>query len=145
MCWFFNFDYDNLNDNHYLERSGIIFENVKQFIQFASDTRSLELVLGSTSCLAMILESDDDNEVSILIDFLSNLSFIDSKYFFLQMTSGLDENLLSNKTINFDVTILETSRNSEGKHNFFHNLKLLGFVYQGVANLHVFCVFSFHG
>ena len=71
----------------------------------------------------MILESDDDNEVSILIDFLSNLSFIDSKYFLLQMTSGLDENLLLNKTINFDVTILETNRNSEGKDNFFHNLK----------------------
>ena len=120
MCWFLNFDYDNVNNNHYLERSGIIFENGKQFIQIAaSDTRNLELVLGSTSCLAMILESDDDNEVSILIDFLSNLSFIDSKYFMLQMTSGLDENLLSNKTINFDVTISETNRNLEGKDNFF--------------------------
>ena len=63
----------------------------------------------------MILETDDNNEVSILIDFLSDLSFIESKYFLLQTTSEFDEDLLSNKTINFDVIISEHDGRLEGK------------------------------
>ena len=72
------------------------------------------LVQGSTSCLAIILETDDGNEVSILIDFLSDLSFIESKSFLLQTTSGFDEDLFSNKTINFDVIISDTDGSFEG-------------------------------
>lgn len=95
-------------------KSSFIFESVKQFIQRASDLNKFELVLSSTSCLAMILETDDDNEVSTLIDFLSDLSFVGSKYFLLQSTSEFDEDLFSNKTINFDVIISEHDGRLEG-------------------------------
>ena len=64
----------------------------------------------------MILETDYDNEVSTLIDFLSDLS-LESKYFLLQTTSEFDEDFLSNKTINFDVIISVTDGSLEGKDN----------------------------
>ena len=102
-----------------LGRSRIMFESMEQFMQITAGT--LELVLESTSCLAMILETDDENEVSILIDFLSDLRFLESKYFLLQTTSGFDENLLSNKTLSFDVIISDTDMSLEGKDNSITN------------------------
>ena len=67
------------------------------------------MLMGSTSCLALILETDDTEDVHFLVDFLHSLR-MESKYFFLQMNTVIDPDLLINKTINFDVII------SEGKH-----------------------------
>ena len=79
---------------------------MKQFTKATSDVVNFELILGATSCLAIIVEADHKNEVSFLVDFLSNLR-MESKYLLVQMNNVLDANILSNKTINFDVIISE--------------------------------------
>ena len=95
-------------------RSNIIFESMKQFTKATSDVVNFELILGATSCLAMIVEADHKNEVSFLVDFLSNLR-LESKLILFQMNSALDENLLSNKTVNFDIIISDTDAHLKGK------------------------------
>ena len=99
--------------------STLIFESAKQLTEITSDPMKFASILGSTSCLAMILETDDTGEASFLIDFLHNVR-MESKYFFLQVNSVMDPELLSNKTINFDVIISDTQ--SEGKDHSLSNI-----------------------
>ena len=95
-----------------LGRSTFIFENLEQFSQITS---KFEMLLGSTSCLAMILETDDLEEVSIAVDFLSS-QMIESKFFLLQLNTVLDPIILTNKTIHFDIIISDTDPQLEGKN-----------------------------
>ena len=99
--------------------STLIFESAKQLTAITSDPMKFASILGSTSCLAMILETDDTGEASFLIDFLHNVR-MESKYFFLQVNSVMDPDLLSNKTINFDVII--SNSQSEGKDHILSKI-----------------------
>ena len=50
------------------------------------------------------IETDDNQELSKLIYFISDLKIVD-KTLHVQMSSNLDRKVLQNKTINFDVVI----------------------------------------
>ena len=91
------------------------FEGLKQLYQILSHEEKMKpvLPLGPTSCLAMILKSDDMDEVSFLVDLLSTIK-VESKHLFVEMNTVFDANLILNKTINFDITISDTDRQFEG-------------------------------
>ena len=91
-----------------------MFESVDQL---ASDMTKLVPLLKSTSCLAIILETGDTEDISLLVDFLADIR-VDEKHMLVKMNAALNADILSNKTINFNVMISETDIQSEGKISF---------------------------
>ena len=116
--WFFCIWYHNYHIDLDLWRSTFIFENVRQLTLITSDATKFASLLTSTSCLAIILENDDSEEVSFLIDFLDSLR-VEEKHMFVKMNSVFDDDILSNMTINFDVIIFDTDRQSKGNIIFY--------------------------
>ena len=94
-----------------------MFESVEQLAPIASDMTKLVPLLKSTSCLAIILETGDTEDISLLVDLLANIR-VDEKHMLVKMNAALNADLLSNKTINFNVMISETDIQSEGKRSF---------------------------
>lgn len=115
---FFALDTITITTNLDLWRSTFIFENVRQLTPITSDMTKFISLLTSTSCLAIILETDDTEEVSFLVDFLDSVRRVEEKHMFVKMNSVFDDDILSNKTINFNVIIFDTDSQSEGKKNF---------------------------
>ena len=101
-----------------LGRSTFIFESMKHVTKMTSDMTKLASLLGSTSCLTVILETDNTEEVSSMLDIIANIR-MESKYCLVQMNTVLDANLFLNKTINFDVIISDADRHLEGR-NIYH-------------------------
>ena len=94
-----------------------MFESVEQLAPIASDMTKLVPLLKSTSCLAIILETGNTEDISLLVDFLANIR-VDEKHMLVKMNAALNADLLSNKTINFNVMISESDIQSEGKMSF---------------------------
>ena len=94
-----------------------MFESVEQLAPIASDMTKLVPLLKSTSCLAIILETGDTEDISLLVDFLADIR-VDEKHMLVKMNAALNADILSNKTINFNVMISETDIQSEGKISF---------------------------
>ena len=104
-----------------LGRSSFIFESLNQLNQITSNLTKLETqkLLVSTSCLAMFLETDDMAELSFAMDFLlSPRMRMESKHLLVQLNTVLDANIISNKSIDFDVIISDSDRQLEGKDHF---------------------------
>ena len=116
---FFALDTIIITTNLDLWRSTFIFENVKQLTPITSDMTKFISLLTSTSCLAIILETDDTEEVSFLVDFLDSVRRVEEKHMFVKMNSVFDYDILSNKTINFNVIIFDTDRESKGNTIYY--------------------------
>ena len=84
-------------------RGTIRFSSVQHLLSIKDDERLLWLI-PSTPCLAIITETDRNEELSQLIDFVTDLNVKD-KILHVQMSSGLERNVLQNKRINFNVVI----------------------------------------
>ena len=67
------------------------------------DGRLLGLI-SSNQCLATIAETDSSEEASQLMDFVTDLTVKD-KRLLVQMSSGVENNVLQTKRINFNVAI----------------------------------------
>ena len=84
--------------------SGVVrFSNSEKFLGIQDDGRLLSIV-SSSSCLATVAEIDSSEEVSQLIDLISGLN-VKEKGLLVQMSSGLESNVLKKKRINFNVVI----------------------------------------
>ena len=77
------------------------------FLGIKDDQRLLSIV-SSTSCLAITAEINGIGEVSKLIDFISGLN-VKEKHLLIQMSFGLESEVLKNKSINFNVVIRHSS------------------------------------
>ena len=87
---------------------GIVrFSSNEKFLGLKDDERLLSIV-SSTSCLATVAENDSNEKVSQLIDFISGLN-VKEKHLLIQMSSGLESNVLKKKRINFNVVITHSS------------------------------------
>ena len=84
--------------------SGTIrFSSVQQLLRLKDDSR-LIWQISSTPCLAAVIETDRNDELSPLIDFVTDLNVKD-KRLHVVMSSGLESRDLKHKRINFNVTI----------------------------------------
>ena len=89
-------------------RGGIVrLSSNEKFMGLKDDERLLSIV-SSTSCLATVAENDSNEEVSKMIDFISGLN-VQEKHLLIQMSSGLESNVLKKKRINFNVVISHSS------------------------------------
>ena len=80
------------------------FANVKQLLGMGDD-KTLTNVLSLTSCLTVIANSKNYDDISKLVDFVSNIKVKD-KYLIIE-TTALNTTLLQNKKININVMINE--------------------------------------
>ena len=80
------------------------FANVKQLLGMGDD-KTLTNVLSLTSCLTVIANSKNLDDISKLVDFVSNIKVKD-KYLIIE-TTALNTTLLQNKKININVMINE--------------------------------------
>ena len=84
--------------------SGTIrFSSVQQLLRLKDDGR-LIWQISSTPCLATVIETDRNDELSPLIDFVTDLNVKDKRLHVL-MSSGLESRDLKHKRINFHVVI----------------------------------------
>ena len=94
-----------------MERSAIIFENIKLLKE---NGIKLESLVASIPCLATIIETDDSEEASELVDFIAGLG-VKRKHMLIYMPVIMNTELLANKTINFNVIIIEKIHDT-GEH-----------------------------
>ena len=90
-------------------RSTLEFENVNQLLEVKNGER-FKSIMSSISCLMTVAVTDSTQEVSLLIDFVRDLrseGYRVAKTQLLVMIPLLDHVLLENKTINFNVMIME--------------------------------------
>ena len=88
-------------------RSSILFENINLL-------KASEMKLASTSCLATVIETNNNEEASEMVDFIAGLG-VKEKHLLIVMPVVMNTKLLSNKSINFNVIIIQRINNS-GKH-----------------------------
>ena len=89
-----------------LGRSAIIFENIQHLLK--ADNIKLQSLMVSIPCLVTIIETYDIGEASKLIDFLADLG-VKEKHLLIYTPFVMNTELLPNKTINFNVIIIEKS------------------------------------
>ena len=90
-------------------RSSLSFEDVNQLLE-VKDSGGFMSMMASISCLMTIAICDSTVEVSRLIDFVRDLRLVGyrvAKTQLLVMVPYLDHSLLQNRTINFNVMIME--------------------------------------
>ena len=68
------------------------------------DDKRLARIISLTSCLVTVAETDSTEDVSKLIDFMSDIN-VKNKHLLIQMSSGLESIVLEKKNINFNVVI----------------------------------------
>ena len=85
-------------------RQMIIFNNIQQLLNVRDDER-FSSIIASTSCLVAIAETNISEEVSQLIDFMTDLR-VTNKRLLVLMSTKLDINLLNGKRTNFNVLII---------------------------------------
>ena len=102
-------------------RSSLSFEDVNQLLE-VKDSGGFMSMMPSISCLMTIAICDSTVDVSRLIDFVRDLRLVDyrvAKTQLLVMVPYLDHSLLENKTINFNVMIMEHGAGSGETTNFY--------------------------
>ena len=87
-------------------RSSILFENINLL-------KASEMKLASTSCLATVIETNNNEEASEMVDVIAGLS-VKEKHLLINMPV-INTELLSNKSINFNVIMIQKI-NDTGKH-----------------------------
>ena len=80
-----------------------------------NDSR-LSRILIFNSCLAIIAEADSSEEVSQLIDLLSGLN-VKNKHLMVNMSSGLETELLQKKRLDYNVVINHSRLGAFELHN----------------------------
>ena len=91
------------------ERSSLSFGDVNQLLE-VRDSGRLKSMMSSISCLVTIAKTDNSEEVSQLIEFVRGLrseGYRVAKTQLLLMVPSLGHGILRNKTINFNVMIME--------------------------------------
>ena len=78
------------------------FGSIRQLLEIKDD-KTLASVLSSLSCLSVIVQSIKVDDISLLVDFISNIR-VKNKYL-MAITSPLNTTLLQSKMINFNVMI----------------------------------------
>ena len=78
--------------------------------------RRLSRILTFNSCLAIIAMADSSEEVSQLIDLLSGLN-VKNKHLMVNMSSGLETELLQKKRLDFNVVINHSRLGAFELHN----------------------------
>ena len=96
-----------------MERSAIIFENVQLL---KANGIKLESLVASIPCLATIMETDDIEEASELVDFIAGLR-VKRTHMLLYTSVVMNAELLTNKTINFNVIIVEKTHDTGDHYN----------------------------
>ena len=96
-----------------MERSTIIFENIQLL---KANGIKLESLVASIPCLATIMETDDIEEASELVDFIAGLR-VKRKHMLIYTPIIMNAELLTNKTINFNVIIVEKTHDAGGHYN----------------------------
>ena len=74
----------------------------------------LGTLVASTSCLATAMATNNNEEASAMIDFIAGLG-IKEKHLLIDMPVVMNTELLSNKSINFDVIMIQKI-NDSGKY-----------------------------
>ena len=80
----------------------------------ASETQ-LESLTASTSCLATVMETTSNEEVSAMVDFIAGLG-VKEKHLLIYLPDVMNTELSSNKSINFNVIMIQKI-NYSGKHS----------------------------
>ena len=80
------------------------FSSMKQLLELKND-KTLAAVITSSSCLSVIAQSKQVEDISTLVDLVSR-SKVKNKYLIVQ-TPLLNMTLLQTKKINFNVMIIE--------------------------------------
>ena len=92
-------------------RSSILFENINLL---KSSEMKLGTLMASTSCLATAMETNNNEEASEMVDFIAGLG-VKEKHLLIDMPVVMNTKLVSNKSINFNVIMIQKINNS-GKH-----------------------------
>ena len=80
-----------------------MFGGISEILHLKGDER-FSKITASTSCLAAIVEAESNEEVSKLVDFLTDLK-VKEKHLQVEMHIALNTSLLAMKTINYNVII----------------------------------------
>ena len=91
--------------------STLRFKNVKDLLKLRDDIL-FSSILASSLCLITIIETNNDERILEVIDMVNDFR-VDRKHLSLKVPN-LNENMLGNITINYDVTI---EHRSKGKVN----------------------------
>ena len=108
-------------------RSSLSFGDVNQLLG-VKDSRSFKSIMSSISCLMTVAVTDSTEDVSRLIDFVRGLrleGYRVAKTQLLVMVPLLDHGLLQNKTINFNVMIMENGPGTVEIEKFTYRAKIL--------------------
>ena len=81
----------------------ISFSSVHQLLRI-KDEGKLERIISSTLCLSTMVEADTNEELSKMIDFVTNLK-VKNKRLHVKLSSELESNVLQNRRINFNMII----------------------------------------
>ena len=90
-------------------RSALKFTQIEHLLKVGEDDRFAS-IMKSATCLITIAEIGNSQETSMLVDFISRIK-VRQKYL-LVLTPSYMEISFVNKTINFDVIIIERGTNS---------------------------------
>ena len=70
-------------------------------------------ILSKISCLVTLVETDNDDEVPLLIDMINDVK-IERKHLLL-MVSNLSKTILKNKTINYNVGMYQKDKGTKSE------------------------------
>ena len=96
-------------DDREKERGRLSFDDVTQLLE-VKDSGRFKSIMSSISCLVTIAVTDISEDVSLLIDFVHGLrleGYRVTKTELFVLAPLLDHDLIQNKTINFNVMIME--------------------------------------
>ena len=98
-------------------RDSLRFGTVSHLMTVKHDIRLIK-ILTSVSCMVILADVSSDNEVSILIDILTSFK-VAWKYLIITVPE-LNNSILDNKTINFNVEIYDTGKGNKIRKKVTH-------------------------